>query len=264
AYDTENNLVSVTRGIAGTNPHQVTTGYIYDSYNNLTNQVIGLSGSVQERTTISYDKAFNVVAILDAVGNTTSMGYDQAYRLTRVDEAYGSPVQRSSTMLYDAVGNVISETTGIATNNPHVATTSFIYDALDRPTQIIEAYGVSGLQRTTTTVYDRDGRVLQVVNPVGTITSIAYDALSRTVQVDEAYGTSVQRSSTMIYDATDNLLSRTIGIAASNPQVLTTSFAYDALNRATQQIDAFGLSLQRTTTIIYDAVYNVVNVIDPM
>jgi YD repeat-containing protein len=117
-------------------------------------------------------------------------------------------------MIYDAVSNLLSVTTGIAVGSyAHPATTSYVYDVLNRRTQEIDAFGVSGLTRTTTIAYDKVGNVIQVTDALGHITSTSYDALNRATRIDEAYGTSVAASSTMIYDATDNLLSVTQGIS---------------------------------------------------
>jgi hypothetical protein len=46
--------------------------------------------------------------------------------------------------------------------------------------------------------------------------------------------------------------------------VLTTSFGYDADDRVTQQVDAYGNTLQRATTIAWDAAGNLVSVTDPL
>jgi hypothetical protein len=54
----------------------------------------------------------------------------------------------------------VSETTGIASSNQQKVTTSFGYDVLNRQTQVIEAYGVTGVQRTTTMIFDAAGNVL--------------------------------------------------------------------------------------------------------
>ena len=56
-------------------------------------------------------------------------------------------------------------------------------------------------------------------------TSYAYDALNRRVNQVDAFGTGLQRTSTMVYDAVNNILSATNGLG------VTTSFGYDALNR---------------------------------
>ena len=127
-----------------------------------------------------------------------------AYNLTQVDEAYDSlSVKRSSTMIYDGARNLLSVTTGILTftNYVHKATTSFSYDAINRPTQLIEAFGDQNLSRTTQTAYDKVGNVTQVTDALGHITNTTYDELNRATRIDEASGTTVARSSTMLYDA---------------------------------------------------------------
>ena len=67
-------------------------------------------------------------------------------------------MQRSTTTVYDAVGNTLSMTNAVG------AVTSYGYDADNRQVLLIEAEG-SGVQRTTTTNYDAVGNVQSVVNP---------------------------------------------------------------------------------------------------
>ncbi len=63
------------------------------------------------------------------------------------------------------MSNVINVT------DPNGTVTSMGYDSLYRPTQNIDAYGLAGLQRTTTTNYDAVSNVVSTVNPIGAITS---------------------------------------------------------------------------------------------
>jgi hypothetical protein len=95
-------------------------------------------------------------------------------------------------------------------------------------------------------------------------TSYAYDALNRRTQTLDAYGTSAQTTATVIYDAVGNVVSETTGYSStssySNP--LTTSYGYDALYRQTAVLDAYGTSIQRTSTTVYDSADNVIQSID--
>ncbi len=50
-------------------------------------------------------------------------------------------------------------------------------------------------------------------------------------------------------------------VAAAHPE--TTSYAYDALNRQVEEIDASGTSAQSITTTVYDANGNALSNIDP-
>jgi hypothetical protein len=71
------------------------------------------------------------------------------------------------TMIYNAVGDLLSETVGIATTNPQLLTTSFSYDGVDRLIAAISAYGVSGLQRTNTISYDLAGNIVNTIDGLG-------------------------------------------------------------------------------------------------
>ncbi len=165
-----------------------------------------------------------------------------------------SGLERTTTTTYDAVGNTRSVTNAIG------AVTSLVYDALNRQTQMIEAYGVGDLARTTTTVYDAVGNVRSVTNPRGIVTSFAYDALNRRVNQYDDYGGvgDLARTLTMAYDAVGNLLS------ATNGRGIMTSYSYDALNRRSATIQDYGGSLARTLTTVYDAADNVTVEIDAL
>src|SRR5205823_7469756 len=127
--------------------------------------------------TLNYDKVGNLTQITDALGRVTSLAYDNRNSLVR-DDAFGSSVQRSATMIYDAVGNLLSETVGIATTNPQVLTTSFAYDGADRVTAAISAFGVTGVQRTNTIVYDKAGNIANTIDGLNQKSQFPYDALN--------------------------------------------------------------------------------------
>ena len=166
----------------------------------------------------------DLTSFIDANGNQTTYTYDNSARMIGMTEGAGSSVQRSATVICDDNGNLLSETTGIATNNPHVATTSFAYDEVNRLTRVIEGYGTS-LALTSTIVYDLSGNPLRYIDPLGRTLSMTYDSRDRVTRDDEAFGSSVQRSATMLYDTEGNLTSTTTGIASTNANPVTTSFA---------------------------------------
>jgi RHS repeat-associated protein len=257
AYDLQGNVLSAT------DADGVTTSFAYDALNRRT-QVIEAWGKPEQRvTSIAYDGAGNVLSVTDPRGVTTSYAYDRDNRVTRVIEAYSYPSTLPAlnhpspvtAVAYDQVGNVQSVT------DPRETATSFGYDQVNRRTQVIEGYGVSGLQRTTTTAYDLDGNVLSVTDPRGVTTSFAYDALNRRTRVIEAYSypstlpalNHASPVTTMAYDAGDNVVN------VIDPLGQTTSYGYDALDRRTQTTDARG----GVTAVAYDGADNVVSVTDP-
>src|SRR5262249_54565138 len=137
---------------------------------------------------------------------TATFAYDNVNQLKDYTEAVGTAVQRRATMIYDPNGNLLSATTGIANTNPHVMTTSYGYDALNRLTQVTEGYGGS-VSRTSTVIFDAAGNVLSTTDPVVGTTSYAYDADNRTTQEIDALGSTVQRSATIIYEAVSRVVS---------------------------------------------------------
>jgi RHS repeat-associated protein len=133
----------------------------------------------------------------------------------------------------------LSETVGIATTNPQLATTSFVYDGVDRVIGVISAYGVTGLQRTNTIVYDLAGNIVNTIDGLGNKSTFTYDALNRAVSSIDPRGA----TTTVIYDASDNVL------AVVDPVNNRTTFSYDVLSRVTQMTDP----LNHNATYAYDA-----------
>jgi YD repeat-containing protein len=84
---------------------------------------------------------------------------------TQQIDAYGTSVAVTATLLYDAAGNLLSETTGQSTtaSDDHHATTSYGYDALNRQTQIIERYRAGVFAAGDV----RSGSVKRVASAVG-------------------------------------------------------------------------------------------------
>src|SRR5439155_17485015 len=162
------------------------------------------------------------------------------------------------TMLFDAAGNLTSETTGAASSNQQLVTTSYGYDALNRQNEIIEAYGVTAVQRTTTMIFDAAGNLLSETTGQASnssyahplTTSYAYDAANRQTRVIDAFGTSLARTSTTVYDVAGRVSSTT------DPLGHNTSYAYDALNRQTQAIDARDGGTKRTETAACKPAYD--------
>lgn len=270
-YDAVGNLISSSAGLSSTVPqHRSVAGYAYDALNRRTAVTEAVAEPEQRTTTTLYDAADNVREVsrprvpdnplagqpIPTPRNfVTTYAYNRLNQRTGVTEAVGATAdQRSATMLYDANGNLLSVTTGLAPGNPtreHRITTSYAYDALDRPIKVIEAWNDDSVKRTTTTAYDAVGNVLAVTNPRGFSTAYDYDTLNRRIQMTDARGP-VQTS----YDAADNVVMMT------NARGVLTRYLYDALNRRTQVIDADNVlhtntsATSITTTFLYDSAQN--------
>ncbi len=273
AYDAAGNLVSEMTGQSTTSSyaHPSTTSYAYDALNRLT-QETDASGTAQAATTNwVFDPAGNLISETTgqststayAHPSTTSYAYDALYRVTTVIDAYGTSAATTATMLYDAAGNLISETTGQSTtaSYAHASTTSYAYDAQERLIQEVDAFGTS-IARTTTMLYDAASNLLSETTGQSTTasyanpstTSFGYDALNRATQEIDAYGTAIQRATSTAYDAAGNV------VQAYDALGYATTYSYDALDRLVNaQTPAGG-----TETTVYDAAGNVLAQVDEL
>ena len=97
-----------------------------------------------------HDAAGNQVSLEDANGYTTAFAYDALNRLTGID--YPEP-DADVSFTYDPAGNLVEMTDG-------VGTTEWEYDALSRPTSVIDpfddavGYEYDPLYRLTAADYD--------------------------------------------------------------------------------------------------------------
>jgi RHS repeat-associated protein len=261
AYDLVGNLLSVTRPQTYDNaavPVRTTTSFVYDALNRRTRTIEAWNSALARTTTLTYDPADRLVQVIDPLDRRTVTAYDELNRPISVTEAVDRPEERSTFTDYDPADNVLTVTDALG------RVTLARYDNLNRTEQVVEAYGISGLERTTAFVYDAADNLRRQTDPLGRATSHTYDLHNRRTRTDEAFGTPQQRSTTLLYDAADNVLSATTGVASLYAHQVTTSFAYDNLNRRTKVIEAWNVpNLRRTTTLAYDRVGNLLSVIRP-
>jgi RHS repeat-associated protein len=169
----------------------------------------------------SYDSAGRLLTATDALNQTTSYAY--------YSSGTSNGLLRDVT---DALGRV----------------TSLGYDSSRRLTTVIEDYGTSKLNVTTTVAYTSAGNVLSTTNPRGTVTSYGYDAMNRVTKIIEDQGSGkLNLTTTIAYTAAGAVL------YVTNARGVITSFAYDSAGRQTRVIEANGSGVQRTTTIAYNA-----------
>jgi YD repeat-containing protein len=104
-----------------------TTGFEYDPLSRMVEQRDALDNT----TVYSYDLVGNRVSLTDAMGFETSFAYDELNRLISIDYPETDPDVQFT---YDAVGNRIQMVDG-------VGTTTWAYDATQRPTAVIDPFG---------------------------------------------------------------------------------------------------------------------------
>jgi RHS repeat-associated protein len=100
----------------------------------------------------------------------------------------------------------------------------------------------------TTTVYDKVGNTINVIDPRNHATTYAYDPANRQTSVQDADG----NLSATVYDPAGNV------VANIDPQLKETDYFYDPANRRTAVRDPDRF----VTTTVYDPVGNVVQTID--
>ena len=178
---------------------------------------------------------------------------------------------------YDANGNPVRErrlgNAGIPSisNQILLSEHQLKFDALDRPYEkeasiLVNGAPLGGLDPevdrlvTTTTRFDANGKITQVLDDNGHAENVTYDGLNRVLTKTDALGNIRKHA----YDANSNLIS--LEITEVNPEglvqdkIITTSFAYDTLNRLTQSTNNIGNSTQYR----YDSRSNLISEIDPL
>ena len=233
-----------------------------------------------------YDNNGNIQQMVDTLGHVDWACYDQLNRPYRlVQNATGSnpcaanyvsptpsvsDVDLITTLVYDNNGNVTdvfvdgngngtaitTGSNGSTTTDTEDIHTRYIYDALNRQTQVIYNYGdgvfdvnAPDQDVTTRTAYNLAGNVQRTLDPANRTTWMCYDALNRlTVQVVDALEDPCLVNFGYDYVRPAN---------ATSDQVIITKYYYDALGRLTHSIDPLGRriqysydALQRTTQTI--------------
>ncbi len=197
------------------NANEVTTLYNNGNGTEEKNPVVVGSGSTNPPTpaniyvsNVDYNAAGQITKIVDGSGSTTNYTYDsKTLRLTTMVTTNASSQQlQNFAYTYDGVGNILTITDTVNTGNQ-----TFQYDALNRLTQSIGAYG------TKTFSYD----------PIGNL--LTKDGLTYTYGVSGAkpHAVTALSDGTIIqYDANGNMTKKTKGSEVWD-------YVYDLENRLT-------------------------------
>jgi RHS repeat-associated protein len=216
AYDLANNLVSKA------DRNGRVTQYAYDDLDRLVAETwVGGGNAIN----YAYDKGGNLTSIADT-NSVLAFTYDSRDRVKTVDNA-GTPGAPNVVLNYDydGVGNVLSVADTI--DGSAGADTSYVYDVLNRMTQITQTG--SGLA---------DKRVDLAFNPLGQFASIDryFDLAGTQLVVGTAYA----------YDALNRLTELTHSTGSETAAFY--NFTYDSTSRITQVEDVDGV-----TNYAYDA-----------
>ncbi|MBD3362702.1 hypothetical protein GF362_03215 [Candidatus Dojkabacteria bacterium] len=204
-------------------------------------------------TKYEYDVMGNMIKKTNPRGYETKYEYDALNRLTKtIDAKEGETIFE-----YDENSNVVK------TIDPNGISTKHIYDKLDRLITKIEAHesllhqdsggqaggGEADTNVTTQYKYDKEGNIIEVVNPKGNSTKFEYDKIYRQTKITDAKGNYTKFK----YDEVDNV----VQVTDRNGNVSTKE--YDALRRIVKEINAEN----HKTEYRYDPKGNIKTTIDP-
>ena len=175
-----------------TNPLGLKDTYTFVTLQNAP-KVAGISRAATSTTaaaseTISYDANGYVSRIIDWNGNQTNYVNNAHGQPTTISEAVGSPVTRTTTILYDPVWVHVPDT--ITTPG---LTVSFTYDAdgeqltktLSDTTTTTAPYSTKGQSRVWTNTWS-DSLLASVKSPNGNVTSFGYDSTGSLISITDA------------------------------------------------------------------------------
>lgn len=271
-YDALGDLVSVT----DQREQEVTYGYGPGHY--LMSVVDPLDRPL---STMRYDAAGRITAVVDGEGNTVEVTVDLPARQETTTDATGRLTSVSS---FDEQGNLI-RVTEIADGVSR--STKFTYDEADRVISRVDplgntmlaTYDSRGLLTSMTdpegagtrVTYDSNGAPLTWTDAVGEITRYAWNANGTLASVTDPLGL----VETYTYDGAGNRLTQTDRtdrtwswtydaagrpVTETEPRGFTSSFGYDAAGRLLSRTDA----RLKTTRWTYDEVGNLLTETDPL
>jgi RHS repeat-associated protein len=245
-YDKNNDITSIT------DPKGNTGSYTYDSVGNILTRTDPLGNTYtytynsfgepltvedpkRTTTSLSYDSSGNLLTVSDGLGNTTALTYDGSGHLTNVMDPRGN----ATSFIYGTCSFCVSTVTD-ATGQ----TTSFAYDALNRPISATDAN-----KHTSSMSYDALSRITAFVNALGAQTVFAYDSLGHVTAVTDASAHATSYS----YDPVGNV------ILVTDAMGHDTSFTYDQNNKLKSSINGNN----HVTSYSYDAASRMIKVTSP-
>jgi RHS repeat-associated protein len=206
---------------------------------------------------------FKPTRTVDPAGWETLFTYDKLYRPTKTEAEFASGQFSVTSTEYNDVGNPLIQV------DPNLNETKTTYDALNRPTTVTAAFGTPDAAVTTSS-YTSTGLLHRVVVPMDAtreqVTDTKYDKAGRPVTVTQPETDDpvpVRPVTETTYDSAGNVLK------TKNPLGFEWEYVYDSRGRKLQEIapavtNEHGNLEHPVTDWYYDAVGNVVRVVDPL
>ncbi|AJK45877.1 LysM peptidoglycan-binding domain-containing protein [Burkholderia plantarii] len=252
-YDAMGKVLTETQG---TPPHESTITYEYDVQGRLVRKYSGeasriLASIAQAEAggdaataaalrgqlfseTYTYDAAGLRTSSTDAIGRKTLYYYDAYDRVVATVNAAGEVVRQSR----DAFGN-IEQTVAYAVRLAAGTLAGLQGGRLGDDVAAVFAALDSADTSYTRFHYDTDGRLTRQTDALGQAVDYAYDAFGQVASKTQDVANGVRRRTFYDYDRAGN---QTWQLADVDGLKLVTTAAYDAFGRATQTVDANGVS----------------------
>ncbi|MBW4082933.1 RHS repeat-associated core domain-containing protein [Paenibacillus sp. S150] len=221
SYDASGNLLDKTNALGAV------TSYHYDALN----RVIESVNPLQEKTTLAYDENGNLQQVTEPDNNTTVYAYNKGNQVEQIK--YGNDL--TVKYKYDLAGRreTMTDSTG---------DTRYTYDALNRPTSVIDPRGNNVRYEWTAT-----GQRSRIIYPDNTVVSYDYDQLDRIKQVTD----SQKQITSYQYDAAGRLTEKLL------PNSGKSNYSYDGVGQLLEMKHlAPGGSLLEQLTYVYDPAGN--------
>jgi YD repeat-containing protein len=224
-YDERDLVFQVIRASGGTD--QSTTQYDYDANGNLSRTSRGLESSPRQ-TTYAYDGYDRRIIVTDPMGNVTLRHYDANDNVV---------LEREEGERLDVPGSA---------GNVRLAETAYQYDAMDRRVRRDLAHFDTQTQSpigdgyaSTLDFFSPNSQRIATVDDGGHTNHFLYDTVNRLAVTIDPKGNTRTNS----YDAEGHLIAVTATDKSDlgNPdQSVTTTYAYDALDRRIESVNALG------------------------
>lgn len=254
-YDDENNTTTIIEGDGDATTAARVTRYQFDNLGRRIAEIVDPDG-LNFKTEYRYDLNGNLTRRIDAKLNSTWYVYDKNDRLTFTIDALGGITET----LYDA------ESRAVGTRRLATATTAVSGWIVDEIDTVVVGVDFTPLydpaqDQYTQTLYDRDGRAVFTVDPMGGVTHQIFDArgnVTRQVFFDISVPVTTYASA----EAIGALIAAARGVAEFENVIPSAAdrvswTTYDYRNRPVYSIDGLG----GVTKNIYDDADNVIQVI---
>ncbi len=246
-YDANDNVLEAYAPYVNTAPATLTTwSNTYDPMDQLETSSApkDAADSADRTTSYTYDAVGNVLTVTEPKGNNTpdvaddfvtTNHYDSLDQLDSVTNANNDKI----TYAYDDSGNLstVVDPKKVASSDPSDFTTKYIHDLDGRVVTVTDAAG-----KQVRYVYDADGRKTSTIDQDTQETTTKYDMRGLVTEVkvphDPGGPDAAYRITQYGYDQVGN---RTKAVSprgvdtTSDPNDFTTQWAYDALNKVSQQ-----------------------------